>query len=406
MWDLLLTDTAGGGAIAVTGDRIAWAGPGSSVPAGARAEAVWSVGGRVVTPGLVDCHTHLVFAGDRSAEWEQRLAGAGYEAIAAAGGGIRATVRATRQASEADLLAGAATRAAALAAHGVTTVEVKSGYGLDLHTELRLLRVARRLADDVPLDVVTTFLGAHGVPPEFGDDADGYVDFVCGEVLPAVAAEGLADAVDAFCERVAFTAGQLDRLFRAATALGLPVKVHADQLTDGGGAALAARHRALSADHLEHASPEGIAALADSGTVAVLLPGAAYVLRDEAVPPIDSLRRAGVPLAVATDCNPGTSPLVSPLIAMHLACTRFGLTVDEAIAGMTEHAARALGLAGEIGVIAPGARADLVVWNARRPSQILYWVGANPVQAVLKRGRLVAGERPRLPGPEPATPRG
>jgi imidazolonepropionase len=310
-------------------------------------------------------------------------------------------VQATRRASEADLLAGAATRAAALAAHGVTTVEVKSGYGLDLHTELRLLRVARRLADDVPLDVVTTFLGAHSVPPEFGDDADGYVDFVCGEVLPAVAAEGLADAVDAFCERVAFTAAQIDRLFRAATALGLPVKVHADQLTDGGGAALAARHRALSADHLEHASPEGIAALADSGTVAVLLPGAAYVLRDEAVPPIDSLRRAGVPLAVATDCNPGTSPLVSPLIAMHLACTRFGLTVDEAIAGMTEHAARALGLAGEIGVIAPGARADLVVWNARRPSQILYWVGANPVQAVLKRGRLVAGEPPRLPGPEP-----
>ena len=391
MWDLLVTDTAGGGAVAVDGERIAWAGPASALPGRASAAVTWSAGGRVVTPGLVDCHTHLVFGGDRSGEWEQRLAGAGYEAIAAAGGGIGATVRATRAASDDELLDGAATRAAALAAGGVTTVEVKSGYGLDLDTELRMLRLARRLPERVPVDVVTTFLGAHAVPPEFGGDAEGYVGFVCDEVLPAVAAEGLADAVDAFCERIAFSAGQLDRVLAAAARVGLPVKLHADQLSDGGGAALAARHRALSADHLEHTSPDGVAALAAAGTVAVLLPGAAYVLRDDAAPPVDALRRAGVPMAVATDCNPGTSPLVSLPLAMHLACTRFGLTVAEALAGATVHAARALGLAGEAGVIAPGARADLVVWDADHPAQIVYWVGLDPVAAVVKRGRFVVG---------------
>ena len=394
MWDLLLTDTAGGGAVAVDGDRIAWAGPAAALPAGASAAVTWPVGGRVVTPGLVDCHTHLLFGGDRAGEWEQRLAGAGYEVIAAAGGGIGSTVRATRNASDDELLAGAATRAAALAARGVTTVEVKSGYGLDFDTELRMLRLARRLPELVPVDVVTTFLGAHTVPPELAGDADAYITFVCDEVLPAVAAEGLADAVDGFCERIAFDAGQLDRVFAAAGRLGLPVKLHADQLSDGGGAALAARHRALSADHLEHASPEGVAALAESGTVAVLLPGAAYVLRDDAVPPVDALRRAGVPMAVATDCNPGTSPLVSLPLALHLACTRFGLTVAEAIAGATEHAARALGLAGEAGVLAPGARADLVVWDADHPAQLVYWVGLDPVAAVVKRGRFVMGGPP------------
>jgi imidazolonepropionase len=391
MWDLLLTDTAGGGAVAVTGERIAWTGPASALPPGASAAVTWSLGGRVVTPGLVDCHTHLLFGGDRSGEWEQRLAGAGYEAIAAAGGGIAATMRATRAASDDELLDGAATRAAALAAGGVTTVEVKSGYGLDLDTELRMLRLARRIAERVPVDVVTTFLGAHAVPPEFAGDTDGYVDYVCDQVLPAVAAAGLADAVDGFCERLAFTAAQIDRVLAAAARLGLPVKLHADQLSDGGGAALAARHRALSADHLEHASPDGIAALAASGTVAVLLPGAAYVLRDDAAPPVGALRRAGVPMAVATDCNPGTSPLVSLPLAMHLACTRFGLTVDEAIAGATAHAARALGLAGEVGTVAAGARADLVVWDAERPAQLVYWVGLDPVAAVLKRGRFVVG---------------
>jgi imidazolonepropionase len=387
MWDLLITDIAGGGAVGVAGERIAWTGPASAVPEAA--EQTWSAGGRLVTPGLVDCHTHLVFGGDRSGEWEQRLAGAGYEAIAASGGGIAATVRATRAAGDDELLDGAVARAAALAARGVTTVEVKSGYGLDLDTELRMLRVARRIPDRVPVDVVTTFLGAHVVPPELEGDADRYLDRVCDEVLPAVAAEGLADAVDAFCERMAFTAGQLDRLLAAATRLGLPVKLHADQLSDGGGAALAARHGALSADHLEHTSPAGVAALAAAGTVAVLLPGAAYVLRDEAVPPVEALRAAAVPMAVATDCNPGTAPLVSLPLALHLACTRFGLTVPEAIAGATVHAARALGRAGEIGTIAPGALADLVVWDADQPAQIVYWMGLDPVAAVVKRGRFV-----------------
>ncbi len=396
MWDLLVTDTATGGAIGVTGERIAWAGPVAALPAGAEAAVTWSAGGRLVTPGLVDCHTHLLFGGDRAGEWEQRLAGAGYEEIAAAGGGIGATVRATRAVSDDELLDGAAARAAALAARGVTTVEVKSGYGLDLDTELRMLRLARRLPERAPVDVVTTFLGAHAVPPEFHGDADGYVRLLCDEVLPAVAADGLADAVDGFCERVGLTAAQLDAVFAAATRLGLPVKLHADQLTDGGGAALAARHRALSADHLEHTSAAGVAALAAAGTVAVLLPGAAYVLRDGAVPPVEALRRAGVPMAVATDCNPGTSPLVSLPLAMHLACTRFGLTVAEAFAGATGHAARALGLSGQVGVIAAGARADLVVWDAEHPAHVLYWLGLDPVAAVLKRGRFVVG------GPRPS----
>ncbi len=394
MWDLLITGTAGGRAVAVEGDRIAWVGPGDAVPSGARATDVWDVEGRVVTPGLIDCHTHLVFGGDRAGEWEQRLAGASYEAIARRGGGIRSTVRATRAASDADLLDGAAGRAAALAAGGVTTIEVKSGYGLDLDTELRMLRVARRLPERVPVEVVTTFLGAHAVPPEYDGDADRYLDLLCDEVLPAVAAEGLADAVDGFCETIAFSAAQLDRYFATAARLGLAVRVHADQLSDAGGAALAARHGALAADHLEHASPEGIAALAAAGTVAVLLPGAAYVLRDQATPPVAELRRAGVPLAVATDCNPGTSPLVSLTVAMHLACTRFDLTVPEAIDGVTVHAARALGLAGEIGVISPGARADLVVWDAETRAGIVYWLGASPVRAVLRRGRLVTGTPP------------
>jgi imidazolonepropionase len=395
MWDLLITGTSDGGAIAVEGDRIVWAGPESSLPPeAARARHRWPVHGRVVTPGLVDCHTHLVFGGDRSAEWEQRLAGASYGEISAAGGGIRSTVRATREATDDDLLDGAVRRATALAAGGVTTLEVKSGYGLDLETELRMLRVARRIEEEVPVGVVTTFLGAHTVPPEYDGDADRYISFVCDEVLPAVAAAGLADAVDGFCEGIAFSAEQIDRVLATATRLGLPVKLHADQLTDGGGAALAARHRALSADHLEHTSPDGVAAIAAAGTVAVLLPGAAYVLRDDAVPPVDALRRAGVPMAVATDCNPGTSPLVSLTVALHLACTRFGLTVAEALAGATEHAARALGLTGEVGVIAPGARADLVVWDAERPAEIVYWLGAAPVRNVLARGRFVTGGHP------------
>ncbi|MEY2434945.1 MAG: imidazolonepropionase [Acidimicrobiaceae bacterium] len=377
MWDLLITDTADGNSIAVEGNGIVYVGPDPPEPA----SEVLSADGRLVTPGLIDCHTHLVFGGDRSAEWEQRLAGASYEEIAAAGGGIRSTVAATRAASDDELLEGAVSRASALAAGGVTTIEVKSGYGLDLETELRMLRVARRIPEQVPVDVVTTFLGAHTVPPEFEGDADGYIRFVCDEALPAMASEGLANAVDGFCERIAFTAEQIDRVFATATRLGLRVKLHADQLSDSGGAALAARHHALSADHLEHASPEGIAAMAAAGTVAVLLPGAAYVLRDDAIPPVDALRAAGVPMAVATDCNPGTSPLVSLLVAMHLACTRLGLTVDEAFVGVTANAARALGLRGR--------RADLVVWDVDQIAQLVYWIGANPVHAVVKRGKVV-----------------
>lgn len=389
-WDLLITGTARGGALGIAGERIAWAGPaGALPPEAATARHRWPVHGRLVTPGLVDCHTHLVFGGDRAAEWERRLAGDSYEDIAAAGGGINATVAATRSAGDGELIESATRRARRLAAGGVTTVEVKSGYGLDLDTELRMLRVARAIGERAGLTVVTTFLGAHALPPEH-DDADGYVAFVCDEVLPAVVGAGLADAVDAFCEPLAFTAEQVDRVLAAATRRGLPVKLHADQLSDGGGAALAARHRALSADHLEHTSAAGVAALAAAGTVAVLLPGAAYVLRDDAVPPVEALRHHGVPMAVATDCNPGTSPLLSLPLAMHLACTRFGLTVAEAMDGVTRHAARALGRAGELGTLAAGAYADLVVWDAEDPAEIVYWLGASPVHAVVRHGRIVA----------------
>ena len=372
MLDLLITGTADGVDIGVEDGLVVR-------PAG-RAREVMNVDGRLVTRGLVDCHTHLVFGGDRTHEWEMRLAGATYEEIARAGGGIRSTVAATRAAREEDLLDAAAARATQLAEAGVTTIEVKSGYGLDLDTELRMLRVARRIGNAVPVDIVTTYLGAHTLPPEFDGDPDGYIDFVCEIVLPAVAGEGLADAVDGFCEGIAFTVEQIDRVFTAATALGLRVKLHADQLSDGGGAALAARHHALSADHLEHAPPEGIAAMAAAGTVAVLLPGAAYVLRETATPPVDELRAAGVPIAIATDCNPGTSPLLSPLLAMHLACTRFGLTVDEAIAGMTANAARALGL--------PPDQADLVIWEVATPAELVYWLGRVPPHTVIRHGVL------------------
>ena len=403
-WDLLVTDarlvtmappTGGGvvdrGAVAVRGDRIAYAGPEDDLPVDGRDGALrLDAGGRLVTPGLVDCHTHLVFAGDRAGELEQRLDGATYEDIASAGGGILSTVRATRAAGEDELLTAAAGRLRQLARGGVTTVEVKSGYALDLAGELRLLGVACRLAaaSGVPVDVRPTFLGAHAVPPEFAGRADEYVDLVVDAMLPAVAGGGLAGAVDVFCERVAFTAAQCDRVLAAARALGLGVKVHADQLSDGGGAALAARHGALSADHLEHAGPDGVRALAAAGTVAVLLPGAAHVLGEDVAPPVAALRAAGVPMAVATDANPGTSPLLSLPLAMHLACVRFGLTPDEALAGATVHAAAALGLRGEAGVLVPGARADLAVWDATRPVELVYWIGADLCHAVVAAGRL------------------
>ena len=363
------------GALAIRGGRIAWVGPRSAAPGDLAPE---DLGGRLVTPGLIDCHTHLVFDGDRSREFELRLGGATYAEIARAGGGILSTVRATRAASEARLVEGALGRADALIAEGVTAVEIKSGYGLDRETELRMLRAARAVGRRRRLRVRTSFLGAHAAPPEFAGDPDGYLDAVCLPTLEAAAAEGLADAVDGFCETIAFSPAQIARLFDRAAALALPVKLHAEQLSDLGGARLAAARGALSADHLEYLGPDGVAAMAEAGTVAVLLPGAFYFLRETRVPPVDALRAAGVPMAVATDCNPGSSPLASPLLAMNMACTLFRLTPEEALAGATREAARALGLA-DCGTIAPGMRADLAVWDVAHPAELSYRIGWNPL---------------------------
>jgi imidazolonepropionase len=374
------------GALAVRDGRIAYVGSDAALPAGAAATLELDAEGRLLTPGLIDCHTHLVHAGHRAAEFEQRLLGATYEEIAKAGGGIRATIAATRAADAATLLRQSRPRLAALLCDGVTTVEVKSGYGLDLDTELRQLRVARRLGELLPVTIRTTFLGAHAVPAEFAGRPDAYLDFVIGEVLPAVAAAGLADAVDAYCEQIAFSPAQVARLFAAAAALSLPVKLHADQLSDSGGAALAARHRALSADHLEHLSSEGVRALAGAGTVAVLLPGAYLHLRDTHAPPVAALRAAGVSMAVATDCNPGTSPLASITTAMNLACTLFRLTPAEALAGTTRHAARALGL-GDRGVLSVGSRADLALWNADHPAELAARLGPTSLATRFVAGR-------------------
>jgi imidazolonepropionase len=332
------------------------------------------LGGRWVTPGLIDCHTHLVFGGDRSGEFEQRLGGASYEDIARSGGGIVSSVRATRAASEADLFASAMTRLEGLTGTGVTTIEIKSGYGLDLETELKMLRVARRIGREGRVRVRTSYLGLHAVPPEHRDDRAAYVDKAVDEILPAAHAEGLVDAVDAYCEPIAFSEQEVARLFDKAASLGLPVKLHADQLSDSGGAALAARYGALSADHIEHATEAGVAAMAEAGVVAVLLPGAFLMLRETQAPPVELLRRHGVAMAVATDCNPGTSPLASMTTALNLACVQFRLTPEEALAGATRNAAKALGLA-QHGVIAPGAVADLAVWDVARPAELSYWLG-------------------------------
>jgi imidazolonepropionase len=367
------------GAVAIEGNRIAWVGPEAELPAGLAGDRV-DLGGRLVTPGLIDCHTHVVFAGDRAREFEMRLQGASYEEIARAGGGILSTVRATRAADEDALLAAALPRVDRMLAAGVTTIEVKSGYGLDLTTELAMLRAARRIGRERPVSVVTTFLGAHAVPPEFAGRADDYIDKVVIPALRAAHADGLVDAVDAFCEGIAFSTGQIARLFAAAKDLGLPVKLHAEQLSNLGGAALAARHGALSADHLEWLDAEGIAAMAGSGTVAVLLPGAFYTLRETRLPPIGALRAAGIPMAVATDCNPGSSPMESLPLAMNMACTLFRLTPEEALAGATVHAARALGLA-DRGRIAPGLRADLAVWEAAHPAELAYRIGGAPLHS-------------------------
>ncbi|MFN4201531.1 MAG: imidazolonepropionase [Tabrizicola sp.] len=376
-------------AVALEGDRIAWAGPMADLPADLRKLPGQDCGGRLVTPGLIDCHTHAVFAGHRAAEFELRLKGASYEEIARAGGGILSTVTATRAASEAELLTLTLPRIDQLIASGATTIEVKSGYGLTLADELKLLRVARRIADHRPITVRVTHLAAHAVPPEFHGDAMGYIGNVALPSLHAAHAEGLVDAVDAFCETIAFSVADLAPLFAEARALGLPVKLHAEQLSDQGGAAFAARHGALSADHLEYLSPEGIAAMAAAGSVAVILPGAFYTLRESQLPPIAALRAAGVPMAVATDLNPGSSPMASLTLSMNMACTLFRLTPEEALLGTTAHAARALGLT-DRGRIAPGLRADLVIWEADHPAELSYRIGATALHQRIYGGRLDA----------------
>jgi len=373
-------------ALAIEGGRIAWLGPMAERPPGEAKETV-DARGAWITPGLIDAHTHLVFGGDRAAEFELRLSGATYEEIARAGGGIAGTVAATRKAGARELEAGAARRLRRLQAEGVTTLEIKSGYGLDLETEIRMLEVARHLGASAGIDVVTSYLGAHAVPPEFRDDRKAYLDLVCARVLPAIAERGLADAVDAFCEGIAFSPEETARVFDAARAHGLPVKLHADQLSDLGGAALAARYGALSADHLEYTDEDGAKAMAAAGTVAMLLPGAFYTLRETQKPPIAAFRRHGVAMAVATDCNPGSSPVVSLLLVLNMACTLFGLTPEEALRGATVNAARALGLAHDRGSLAIGRRADLAVWSIARPAELVYWLGPVPLQAVLKDGR-------------------
>ena len=367
-------------AVALAGDRIAWAGPMADLPPLHRHLPDLDCAGRLVTPGLVDCHTHLVHAGHRAAEFEQRLNGASYEDIARAGGGIVSTVAATRDASEDALLALALPRIDQLAASGATTVEVKSGYGLTVADELKMLRVARRIGQVRSMTVRTTHLAAHALPSEYKGRPNAYIDEVALPSLHAAKAQGLVDAVDAFCETIAFSTDELVPLFAGSQALGLPVKLHAEQLTDQGGALFAARHGALSADHLEHLSPEGIAAMAQAGTVAVLLPGAFYTLRETQAPPVAALRAAGVPIAVATDLNPGSSPLASLTLAMNMACTLFRLTPEEALLGTTVHAARALGLS-DRGRIAPGLRADLCLWDADNPAELSYRIGATPLHA-------------------------
>ena len=365
-----------GGAIGTRDGRIAFAGAAADAP---DATDVIDCDGRWITPGLIDAHTHLVFAGDRIAEFELRQKGASYEEIARAGGGIASTVAATRAASEAALVRSALPRLDALIAEGVTTIEIKSGYGLTLTDEAKMLRAARALGDARPVTVRTTFLGAHALPGEFVGDPDGYIDLLCEQVLPAIAAEGLADAVDAFCENIGFTPAQTERMFAAAAAHGLPVKLHAEQLSNQHGAALAARHGALSADHLEYLDEPGIAAMRDAGTVAMLLPGAFYFLRETKLPPVAALRAAGVPIALATDCNPGTSPLTSLLLTMNMGAVLFGLTTDECLLGVTRHAAQALGLSDSIGTIEAGKRCDLAIWDIERPSDLVGRMGLNPL---------------------------
>lgn len=372
------------GAVAARDGRIVYAGPEAGLPAGADAAETVRLDGRLVTPGLIDCHTHLVYGGSRAKEFELRLAGASYEEIARSGGGIVSTVRATRAASEDELVASARARLDRLTAEGVTTVEIKSGYGLDPESERRMLRAARKLGREASVRVVTTYLGAHATPPEM-PDKDLYIDAVC-DLIPTLAREKLADAVDAFCEGIAFSVDQTARVFAAAKAVGLPVKLHADQLSNLHGARLAAQHGALSADHLEYADEEGATAMAKAGTVAVLLPGAFYVLRENHKPPVEAFRKHGTRMALATDCNPGTSPLTSLLLTMNMGATLFRLTVDEAIAAVTREAAHALGLASEIGTLEPGKACDLAIFDVDSPAELVYRIGFNPLYSRVFRG--------------------
>lgn len=374
------------GAIVIDGDRLAYVGPEADLPRdllqGARTR---QLEGRLVTPGLIDCHTHLVHAGNRAWEFEERLTGATYKDIAARGGGIVASVAATRAASAEELVATALPRLDRLLAEGVTTVEVKSGYGLDLESELRQLQAARRLADERDVDVATSFLGAHALPPEYKGDKDAYVDLICEAMLPAVAKAGLADAVDGFCEGIAFSPAQIERVFERARTLGLPLKLHADQLSNLGGAALAARMGALSADHLEYTDEAGVTAMAAAGTVAVLLPGAFYFIRETKRPPVDLFRRHKVRMALATDCNPGTSPLTSLLLAMNMAATLFNMTVEECLLGVTREAAHALGRQDRVGTLETGKQADLAIWDVEQPAELVYRLGFNPLHARIRR---------------------
>jgi imidazolonepropionase len=386
------------GALAVSGKKIVWVGKRENLPTGVAsfAREIHDGRGGWITPGLVDCHTHLVYAGNRARELELRLQGVTYEEIARRGGGIRSTVLATREADEEALFEQSAARLASLLEEGVTTVEIKSGYGLDLETELRILRVARRLGERFPVTVIPTYLGAHALPREFEGRPDAYIDFVCDRVIPQVAAQDLAQAVDVFCERIGFSGDQTERVFKAAKAHGLSVKIHAEQLSDQGGALLAAEYGALSADHLEYVSEEGIKAMAANRIVAVLLPGASYFIREHRIPPVASLRRHNVSMAVATDCNPGTSPTTSLLLMLNMACTLFGLTPEESLAGATIHAARALGLHGRIGTLALGKDADFVLWEISEPAELAYHMGFNPCREVIRHGIRVRSRKSYL----------
>jgi imidazolonepropionase len=373
------------GVVAAKGGKIVYAGARELAPdfaAGGRIDC----DGRWITPGLIDCHTHLVHSGDRAREFELRLDGASYEEIARAGGGIVSTMRATRAASEADLVTTALTRLDALIAEGVTTIEIKSGYGLSTDDELKMLRAARRLEQERKIRVRTTFLAAHALPPEFAGDANGYIEAVCGAMMPAAASAGLVDAVDAFCEGIGFTPEQTERVFAAARDLDLPVKIHAEQLSNQHGAALAARFGALSADHLEYLDEAGVEAMRTAGTIATLLPGAYYFVRETKLPPIAALRAAGVPIALATDCNPGTSPLTSLLLTLNMGATLFQLTVTECLLGVTRNAAAALGLAAETGTLEAGKSCDLAIWDVERPAELVYRMGANPLHARVWKG--------------------